>query len=396
MAARSTWPPWVYSTSQRTMERWQSTAGFNKKPQGLKVEELETCLKLVAWQTLGNLVIGNPKLLLLAYGFELKVLQYYKNHCHPTLWSDPTLGLSPSMIWEAPGSMYALAKERSVSAWLIPVYDCFRSFSRTNVGNKYLHLNLHPYFHGSMSEWDLFRIHVKFPRRKHLPQSTILQILLPRPAHHGSLGISSVPMTQWARLVNHILAKWSYFTNLGPRFHCNKGTFPINWPNDIQTITIYQNILPTKETTPSYTELLKVTKLLQVEHIRICFGIPQHQKKCAGLSQTRFWQQFQKKRRETIGPINKFQILSLFETVILIISRCHSCVFCTKPMDNINRNHVDTNEKQWKTATPKALLLQKAHSLCMIHDWWVRLVVEKHPVETTRGKKTQYLSNMDD
>ena len=197
-------------------------------------------------------------------------------------------------------------------------------------------------------------------------------------------------MAQWTRLGNHILAKWSYFTNLGPRFHCNKGTFPINWPNDIQTITIYRNILPTKETTPSYTELLKVTKLLQVEHIRICFGIPQHQKNCAGLSQTRFWQQFQKKGAKQLDQSTNFKYYH-FETVILIISRCHSCVFCTKPMDNINRNHVDTNEKQWKTATPKALLLQKAHSLCMIHDWWVRLVVEKHPVETTRGKKNTVL-----
>ena len=175
-------------------------------------------------------------------------------------------------------------------------------------------------------------------------------------------------MTQWARLVNHILAKWSYFTNLGPRFHCNKGTFPINWPNDIQTITIYRNILPTKETTPSYTELLKVTKLLQVEHIRICFGIPQHQKKCAGLSQTRFWQQFQKKRRETIGPINKFQILSLW-----------NCDFDHLPLPFLcflHKTHgqyqPQSRRHQWKTmknSNPQSTPSSKGSQ--PVHDSWL-------------------------
>ena len=146
---------------------------------------------------------------------DLNYRIYYTNHYHPSLliqfalsFPDPTVGLSPSMIWEAPGSMYALAKERSVSAWLIPVYVCFHSFSRTNVGNKYLHLNLHTYFHGSMSEWDLLRIHVKFQGENIYHNLPSCWMLLPRPAHHGSLGISSVPMTQWKRLVNHILAKW--------------------------------------------------------------------------------------------------------------------------------------------------------------------------------------------
>ena len=204
------WPPGQFGLlgltqpPERTMERWndgwQSPAGFNKKPQGLKVEELETCLKLLAWQTLANLVIGNPKLLLLA-NKDLNYRIYSITKIIVILHFDPTQplayhGLSPSMIWEAPGSMYALAKERSVSAWLIPVYVCFRSFSRTNVGNKYLHLNLHPYFHGSMSEWDLLRIHVKFPGENIYHNLPSYRSCWPRPAHHGSLGISSVPMTQ--------------------------------------------------------------------------------------------------------------------------------------------------------------------------------------------------------
>ena len=215
---RSTWPPWVYSTSQRTMERWNdgwmSTAGFNKNHKFLKVEELETCLKIGGVANFGKL--GDCKSEIATVGIWIWTIGFITQiiiilHCWSNLLSPfPIQPLAYPHRWseKPPGSMYALAKERSVSAWLIPVYVCFHSFSRTNVGNKYLHLNLHTYFHGSMSEWDLLRIHVKFQGENIYHNLPSCWMLLPRPAHHGSLGISSVPMTQWKRLVNHILAKW--------------------------------------------------------------------------------------------------------------------------------------------------------------------------------------------
>ena len=133
---RSTWPPWVYSTSQRTMEPQVFEGG------GIG-NMFKNWWRGKLWQTWW-LEIRNCN----RWHMDLNYI-YYTNHYHPSLliqfalsFPDPTVGLSPSMIWEAPGSMYALAKERSVSAWLIPVYVCFRSFSRTNVGNKYLHFKL--------------------------------------------------------------------------------------------------------------------------------------------------------------------------------------------------------------------------------------------------------------
>lgn len=97
MATRSTWPPWVYSTSELsngTMERWLAVhSGVQQKPQVWRWRNwkhasntgiiVQNWWRGKPWQT-WSLEIRNCY----CWHMDLNYRIYYTNHYHPSSWSN--------------------------------------------------------------------------------------------------------------------------------------------------------------------------------------------------------------------------------------------------------------------------------------------------------------------